>query len=317
MDSTGHVPIVDLSKLRSTLPERSPAVQTSAGYARTRVINHGISTDILHDALDAAAAFFDLPMGDRSGLASDDVTMPVRYSTVSEVDNGEVRIRRQVLKQYSYPLEDWIGKWPAKPLQYREKMAKYAAEIRRLVSELVEAITESLGLGRGYLRAQMERGFEMMALNCYPPPSATSDGGAICCAAHTDYTLVTVLLASREGLEEFDREAGSWRAVPHDPGSLVVHVGNYLEVVSNGRYRAATHRVVAFGRDGGGGARVSIASLPSLGMDERVEVAKELVDARHPALYTGSTLREFIEFLSAGGNGSDFVERLKINNGSD
>lgn len=317
MDSTA-VPIVDFSKLRGTLSERSAAVQGIGRVCQKKgffqVINHGISEDILHGALDAATAFFDLPVHDKSGLVSDDVTQPVRYSTISEVANGEVKIRRHVLKQYSHPLQTWIDKWPSKPLQYREKMAKYAAEVWKLESELTEAITESLGLGRGYLTSWMEQGFEMMALNYYLPCVSSEDGGgggAVCCAAHTDYTLVTVLLAGREGLEELDRESGSWCPVPHSPaGSLVVHVGNYLEVVSNGRYRAAVHRVVS-GR-GDAAARVSVASLPSFAMDERVEVAKELVGECRPAMYRGSTLREFIEFLSAGRRGSDFMESLKI-----
>jgi hypothetical protein len=46
-------------------------------------------------------------------------------------------------------------------------MAMFAAQVWRLVSELMEAVTESLGLGRGYLRSHMDQGFEMMALNYY------------------------------------------------------------------------------------------------------------------------------------------------------
>ncbi|TVU29001.1 hypothetical protein EJB05_20543, partial [Eragrostis curvula] len=309
MDSAGHVPVLDFSKLRGTSPERSAAVQDIGTVCQKKgffqVINHGISMDILDGALDAAVAFFDLPMDERSGLMSDDVTQPVRYSTVAEVDGSEVKIRRHVLKHYSYPLEEWIGKWPAKPSQYRQKMATYAAAVRPLVSEIMEAITESLGLGEDNLRTQMDRGLEMMALNCYP----SSDDGVTGFPAHTDYTLVTVLLANGDGLEEFDREAGSWRAVPHSAGSLVVHVGNYLEVVSNGRYRAAMHRVAS----GRGGTRVSIASLPSLAMDEKVQVPKELVGERRPAMYRESSLREFIEFLSAGGKSNDFMKSLKVN----
>jgi hypothetical protein len=48
-------------------------------------------------------------------------------------------------------------------------------------------------------------------------------------------------------------------------------------------------------------------------MDERVEVARDLVDERRPAVYRGSRLRDFIEFLSAGGKSSEFMESLKIN----
>ncbi|KAK3158618.1 hypothetical protein QOZ80_2AG0139470 [Eleusine coracana subsp. coracana] len=318
MDSTGHVPVLDFSKVQGTSAERSAAVQDIGRVCLKKgffqVINHGISTDILAGALEAGAAFFDLPTDDRSDLMSDDVSRPVRYTTVAEVDgsgDGEVKIRRHFLKHYSYPLEEWIDVWPVKPVQYREKMTAYSIEVRRVLSELMDAITESLVLGRDYLKAQMDRGFEMMAVNCYPQQHASSDGhGVICLPAHTDYTLVTVLLENSEGLQEFDREAGTWRAVPHSAESLLVHVGNYLEVVSNGRYRAALHRVASAGRQGV--TRISIASLPSLGMDEKVEVARELVDERHPAMYRGSSVREFIEFLSAGGKSSDFMESLKI-----
>ncbi|KAL6606784.1 hypothetical protein ACP70R_042437 [Stipagrostis hirtigluma subsp. patula] len=323
MDSTGDLPILDLSKLRGSLSERSAAVQMIGSVCQTKgffqVINHGISTDILRDALDVAAAFFDLPADERSGLASDDLTVPVRYATASFVldDDGDVMVLRHVLKQNSYPLEEWIDKWPAKPLQYWEKMGKYATEVRRQVSELMEAITESLGLGRHYLRSKMDNGFEMMLLNCYPPPpagSGTGGGDIVSCAAHTDYTLLSVLLASHEGLEELDQETGSWRAAPHGAGALVVHAGDCLEALSNGRYRAAVHRVAASGGRRGGGSRVSIATLTSLAMDERVEVAEELVDARHPAMYRGSTLREYTEFLKAGRkDGGNFMDSLKIN----
>ena len=191
---------------------------------------------------------------------------------------------------------------------HREKMTLFAAEVWRLVSELVEAVMESLGLGRGYLASQMDRGFEMMALNYYPP--CQDAGGAICFPPHTDYTLLTALLASQEGLEYFDRESGSWRPAPTGSSTLVVHVGNYLEVPSNGRYRAALHRVVSHR---GGAARVSVASLPSFAMEESVEVAEELVGQSNPPMYRGSTLSEFIDFLSAGSRGGDFMEQsLKI-----
>lgn len=64
-------------------------------------------------------------------------------------------------------------------------MGKYAKEVRKLVSELMEAITESLGLGRHYLSSQMEsNGFEMMLLSYYPPsPPAVSSAAAMTTSA--------------------------------------------------------------------------------------------------------------------------------------
>jgi hypothetical protein len=49
-------------------------------------------------------------------------------------------------------------------------------------------------------------------------------------------------------------------------------------------------------------------------MEESVEVAEELVEESQPPLYRGSTLSEFLDFLSAGSRGSDFFmeQSLKI-----
>jgi gibberellin 2-oxidase len=155
----------------------------------------------------------------------------------------------------------------------------------------MEAITESLGLGRHNLSSQMkESGFEMMLLCSYPPPpppvrSGGSSGDDLRCGNHADYTFLSVILASHEGLEELDRTTGVWLPAPHHrggagspPPSLTVHVGDCLEAMSNGRYRAAAHRVL-WGR--GDTSRVSVANLASLAMDASVEVARELVDDRH------------------------------------
>jgi hypothetical protein len=77
-------------------------------------------------------------------------------------------------------------------MSFREKMGKYAREVRsKVVSELMEAITESLGLGRHYLSSQMkEAGFEMMLLSSYPPPpppvrSGGGGGDDLRCGNHT------------------------------------------------------------------------------------------------------------------------------------
>lgn len=62
--------------------------------------------------------------------------------------------------------------------------------------------------------------------------------------------------------------------------------------------------------------RVSVASLASWDMDGTVEVAKELVDERHPAMYRESTLREYLSFVLGGkalDTGTSFMESIKIN----
>ncbi|KAI8031963.1 Flavanone 3-dioxygenase 3 [Camellia lanceoleosa] len=73
--------------------------------------------------------------------------------------------------------------------------------------------------------------------------------------------------------------------VPEIKGALQVHLGDHFEVLSNGMYRSVVHRAT-LQRDT---TRYSIASLHSLGMDEKMEIAKELMDQGLPKGYRESS----------------------------
>lgn len=61
--------------------------------------------------------------------------------------------------------------------------------------------------------------------------------------------------------------------------------------------------------------RVSIAIFHSLGMDEKINTAKELVDDEHPKSYKESSFKDFLKFLSENdiGQGKRFLVTLKNN----
>ncbi|KAH9678716.1 Fe2OG dioxygenase domain-containing protein [Citrus sinensis] len=65
---------------------------------------------------------------------------------------------------------------------------------------------------------------------------------------------LTIVLQSSEGLEFLGKEDESWRKVPN------VHVGDHLEVLSNGIYKSVVHRATLNHER----TRISITSLHSL-----------------------------------------------------
>ncbi len=78
----------------------------------------------------------------------------------------------------------------------------------------------------------------------YPPMEEAPEPGAVRAAAHGDINLITVLLAgSAPGLEAQDT-AGSWHAVPCDPGMIAINCGDMLEMASGGYFPSTVHRVV-------------------------------------------------------------------------
>ncbi|KAK2988917.1 hypothetical protein RJ640_026185 [Escallonia rubra] len=305
-----NVPVVNLAGLNDPT-ERSATIKdiknACCGNGFFQIINHGIAQSVLDGALSTAFGFFNLPAEEKVKLMSNDVHKPVRYGTSLKDGVDKIQFWRVFLKHYAHPLKDWVEQWPSNPPDYREKMGEFCVQVRKLAIELMGAITESLGIGPTYLRDKMEDGMQVMAVNCYPP--CPQPDLALGLPPHSDYSCFTIVLHSSSGLEIFDCEDHKWRLVPELQGALQVHVSDHVEVLSNGMYKSLVHRVTLNRQS----TRISIASLHSLGMDEKMETAKELVDEHHPKGYKESSFRDFLEFLSNNdlAEGS-FIKTLKI-----
>lgn len=78
----------------------------------------------------------------------------------------------------------------------------------------------------------------------YPAMDFAQEPGAVRAAAHEDINFITLLIAaSAAGLQVKDSK-GTWYDVPHEENSIVVNIGDMLQLSSRGKYRSTTHRVV-------------------------------------------------------------------------
>lgn len=188
-------------------------------------------------------------------------------------------------------------------------MGRYCEEVKKLGLEVTMALMESLELDPCNLTKKIEDGMQVMAVNCYLP--CPEPEIALGLPPHSDYSFLTILYQNYPGLEIMDLEDGRWKVVPHIPGALQVHVTDHLEVLSNGLYKSVVHRAT-LNKDH---TRISITSLFSLGLDDKMEPAKELVDDQHPKKYRESSFRDFLNFLASNdiGEGKNFIDMLKIN----
>ncbi|KAL6651585.1 hypothetical protein ACP70R_010510 [Stipagrostis hirtigluma subsp. patula] len=315
------MPVINLGHLSLDPATRSRVVDDIAkacrdqGYFQTlsglpnlvsrRVINHGISQSVMDSAVEAASDFFKLPSERKEEFASDDLRQPVRYDTSSK---DSISMSRAFLKHYAHPLSDWIQYWPQQPSIYRECMGKYAVEVRRVALQLIEAISEGLGLGRGYLNDKFQGGLQLLSVNCYPKVSQSSM--TIGLAPHSDFGFITILLTSCRGLEVLDRSSNSWKVVEELPHALHVHTGDHMEVLSNGRIKTVVHRAILNPEE----ARISIASIHGFALHEKVTSAKELVDEQHPQKYKESSFSDFLDHLmdNIDNKHRNFLESLRM-----
>lgn len=78
----------------------------------------------------------------------------------------------------------------------------------------------------------------------YPELDFDAEKEAIRAAAHEDINCITLLVAaSAPGLQVMDKN-GKWFDVPHEDNSIVVNIGDMLQLASGGKYKSTTHRVV-------------------------------------------------------------------------
>jgi isopenicillin N synthase-like dioxygenase len=99
----------------------------------------------------------------------------------------------------------------------------------------------------------------------YPAPSEDfpTDQGV---GQHTDAGFLTLL--HQDAVGGFEAEVyGQWVAVPALPGSFVVNIGELLQLVSSGYFRATPHRVVSPPK---GVQRISIAYFFNPGFEARI-----------------------------------------------
>ncbi|EES11613.1 protein DOWNY MILDEW RESISTANCE 6 [Sorghum bicolor] len=302
-------PVINLGHLNLDSVTRSGVIDEIAKACRDlgyfQVINHGISQSVMDCAVEAASDFFKLSSEAKEEFASEDLRQPVRYDTSSK---DSISMSRAFLKHYAHPLSDWIQYWPEKPTIYREYMGKYAVEVRSVALQLIEAILEGLGLGKEYLNEQFQEGSQLLSVNCYP--KAPQDPVTIGLAPHSDYGFLTILLTSCQGLEVVDRSSNSWKTVQQLPHALHVHVGDHMEVLSNGQIKTAMHRAVLNPEE----SRISIASIQGFELHEKVACAKELVDKQNPAKYKESSFSDFLDHLTANMDNKhrNFLESLRM-----
>jgi aminocyclopropanecarboxylate oxidase len=165
---------------------------------------------------------------------------------------------------------------------YRRAMKRFAGELEALAERLLDLLCENLGLEKGYL-ARAFRGPSKGAptfgtkVSSYPPcPRPDLVKGL---RAHTDAGGIILLFQDdRVGGLQLLKD-GEWVDVPPTRHSIVVNLGDQLEVITNGRYKSVVHRVVAQ-TDGN---RMSIASFYNPGGDAVIFPAPALVRADEAA----------------------------------
>lgn len=119
---------------------------------------------------------------------------------------------------------------------------EYAKQLRILASKVFSVLSLGLGLEEGRLEKEvggLEELLLQMKINYYP--ICPQPELALGVEAHTDVSALTFILHNMvPGLQLFYE--GKWVTAKCVPNSIIMHIGDTLEILSNRKYKSILHR---------------------------------------------------------------------------
>ncbi|KAL5982483.1 iron ascorbate-dependent oxidoreductase [Asimina triloba] len=243
----GPGPVPDVPTIDLGDPDREKVVREIANASREwgifQVVNHGIPEEVVKKLQEAGKEFFELPQEEKEAYAIEPGSQSLEgYGTKLQKDADGKKSWVDFFFHMIWPAARInYDAWPKKPASYREVNEEYAKYMRGVVDELLACLSLGLGLEAGVMKDAVggEDLEYLMKINYYPPcPRPELTLGVV---AHTDMSTVTVLVPNQvPGLQVFKDDV--WFDVEYIPNALIVHIGDQIEILSNGKYKSVLHR---------------------------------------------------------------------------
>jgi isopenicillin N synthase-like dioxygenase len=263
---TDHIPVLDLGPFFSG---DAAAIQESADKLRWvqeeigfyYIVNHGVSADLIQNAIDQVRALHALPMDEKLKLKVDEDTtgyVPIKSTIYVTTDAGEndqydlnenYRIVRErplnhpsilASRRFTGP-----NKWPSIDLlpDFKSVMLDYYTAMENLGRSLLPLYARALELAPDYFDDLFTDPTWLTRNVRYPTVNAEDNQFGI--SPHTDHGFITLLPVSKVPGLEVKTQAGDWMTGEYIEGAMIVNSGDFMQKWTNGRFIATPHRVIA------------------------------------------------------------------------
>lgn len=278
-----QIPTVDLKEWRSAGPDRLDEIASDVDLALRQtgmflLTGHDVPRASGEDFRDAGLSFFRLPRETK-----------LRYEIHGQYDNGWREVHRNVgipdaagddsaadLHESFYvgpthrtgdPHVDGLfypaNRWPDELPRLRDAADVYTAHMVRVAEQVNGLMADVLRLPRDFFNSLSRLATWTQNVSWYPSLSRLGQVGTgrMRNAPHTDLGTFTLLnrQPGKGGLEAWN-EANGWfpPAYDQDSDTLIVILGDLMELWTDGRWRALRHRVPAPGPEAADEEQVSL-----------------------------------------------------------
>ncbi|XP_065882012.1 1-aminocyclopropane-1-carboxylate oxidase [Euphorbia lathyris] len=267
------IPVIDFSKVNAQGQERATTMAQIANgceeWGFFQLVNHGISEELLERVKKVSSECYEQER--EANFNNSDMMKTLR--DLAEKKNGDKL--ENVDWEDVFLLHD-NNDWPTNTPGFKETMAEYRAEVKKLAERVMEVMDENLGIPKGYTKKAFNGGggdnaFFGTKVSHYPPcPHPELVVGL---RPHTDAGGVILLFQDDVvgGLQIL--KDGEWIDVQPLKNSIVINTGDQIEVLSNGKYKSIWHRVLPTPT----GNRRSIASFYNPSLTATIAPAPQLI----------------------------------------
>nr|XP_010937349.2 sexual differentiation process protein isp7 [Elaeis guineensis] len=211
-------------------------------YGFFRIVNHGMSTELMAQAIKLSKAFFELPEEEKlkfRPIVGSEAPLPAGYSRQPDHSPD----KNEYLLMFSSELG--FNLLPADPPEFRSVLDECFTQLARIGLLVEEILNECMGLPPNFFKEyNKDRRTDFMAALRYFPATGVENNGL---SEHQDGNCLTFVFQDDVGGLEVLKD-GEWISADPQEGSIIVNVGDIIQVLSNNKFHSAMHRVVRRGR---------------------------------------------------------------------
>ncbi|KAI3840715.1 hypothetical protein MKX03_010959 [Papaver bracteatum] len=233
--------------------------QACSLYGFIQIINHGVPVGLMSQALDLSKTFFDCPDDEKLKFSPEPgAPLPAGYIRANPLVGQYERLLMFT------PNSSFKNIYPDNPPEFREVLQEIFSHLTKTGSVIEAILNES-----------------------YQPATETESRGL---SEHQDSNCITFVLQDDVGGLEVLKD-GKWIPVIPDKSSIIVNIGDVIQVLTNNKYKSATHRVVS---QMGSRRRHSFAFFYNLEGDKWVELLPQFTtDIGEEPKYRGFCYKDY------------------------
>ncbi|KAI3464481.1 hypothetical protein Pfo_021144 [Paulownia fortunei] len=285
-----EVPVIDLSDDSDDEKIVGLISEASREWGIFQVVNHGIPDEVISKLQQVGKEFFELPKAEKEVIAKTPESGIEGYGTSlqKEVEGKKGWVDHLFHKIWP-PAAINYKFWPKNPPSYRKANEEYGQRLREVSDKLLKWLSLGLGLEEQEMKVAMggEDIVFLMKINYYPPcPRPDLALGVV---AHTDMSTLTILVPNEvQGLQVFRDD--HWYDVKYIPNALIIHIGDQIEILSNGKYKAVFHRTTV-NKDS---TRMSWPVFLEPPAELEIGPIPKLVNEQSPAKYKSKNYKDYV-----------------------